>query len=119
MYEELVVGDRVGGGVRMAVGVTVDAGHTLMSLQAAAVFAGVEPLRTTSLSLFTGNGRLERELLHGLAHERGEIGRLPGRDQIGVNNHLPVLIERAGPFQLISHRLVTGGASPLHKAGAD
>src|SRR5450756_2051368 len=53
------------------------------------------------------HGKLKSELFHGLAHERGKIGRLPGRDQIGVNNHLPVLIERAGLFQFISHRLVT------------
>ena len=44
---------------------------------------------------------------------------MPGRDQIGVNNHLPVLIERAGLFQFISHRLVARGVSPLQKAGAD
>src|SRR5450756_1588088 len=68
---------------------------------------------------FAVNGKLKPDLFHGLAHERGEIGRLPGRDQIGVNNHLPVLIERAGLFQFISHRLVTGGASPLQKTGAD
>jgi hypothetical protein len=48
--------------------------------------------------LFAGNGKLKMELFHGLTHERGEIGRLPGRDQIGVNNHLPVLIESAGLF---------------------
>ena len=38
------VADRVGGGVRMAVGVTVEAGNALMGLQAAAVFGGVELL---------------------------------------------------------------------------
>jgi hypothetical protein len=69
-----------------------------MGLQAAAVFGGVELLLMTSLSFFAGNGKLKPELFHGLAHERGEIGRLPGRDQIGVNNHLPVLIERASLF---------------------
>jgi hypothetical protein len=35
------VADRVGRGVGMAVGVTVEAGNALMSLQAAAVFGGV------------------------------------------------------------------------------
>src|SRR5659263_52822 len=73
----------------------------------------------TSPSFFGGTGKLRTELFHDLAHESGQIGRLPGRDQIGVNNHLPVLIERAGLFQFISHRLVAGGASPLQKAGAD
>ncbi len=38
------IADRVGGGVRMAVGVTVEAGHALRGLQAAAVFDGVELL---------------------------------------------------------------------------
>src|ERR1019366_3950564 len=37
------------------------------------------------------------ELFHGLAHERREIGRFPGRNQIGVNNPLPVLIEPRRP----------------------
>ena len=49
-------------------------------------------IHMTSPSFFAGNGKLNPELFHGLAHERREIGRLPGRDQIGVNNHLPVLI---------------------------
>src|SRR5207245_1172968 len=38
------VADRVGGGVRMAVGMTVQAGNALMGLQAAAVFSRVELL---------------------------------------------------------------------------
>ena len=38
------VADRVGGGVRMAVGVAVEAGHALVGLEAAAVFGGVELL---------------------------------------------------------------------------
>jgi hypothetical protein len=74
--------------------VTVEAGNALMGLQAAAVFGGVELLLMTSLSFFAENGKLKPEPFHGLAHERGEIGRFPGRDQIGVNNHLPVLILR-------------------------
>ena len=44
---------------------------------------------------------------------------MPGRNQIGVNNHLPVFIERATLFQFISHRRVAGGVSPLQKTGAD
>ena len=52
----------------------------------------------TSPLFFAGNAKLKPELFHGLAHERGEICRFPGRDQIGVNNHLPVLIECAGLF---------------------
>jgi len=64
------VADRVGGGVRMAVGVTVEAGNALMGLQAAAVFGGVEPLLMTSPPFFAGNGKLKPELFHGLAHER-------------------------------------------------
>ena len=92
--------------------------HSLLGLEMA-VSRCVEPLHMTSLFFFAGNGKLQPELFHGLAHERGEIGRFPGRDQIGVNNHLPVLIERAGLFQFISHRPIAGGASPLQKTGAD
>jgi len=55
------------------------------------------------------------EQLHGLAHERGEIARLPGRHQIGVNNDFPVLVERAGLDQFISHRRITGGAPPRRR----
>jgi hypothetical protein len=65
-----------------------------------AVSRCVEPLHMTSLFFFAGNGKLQPELFHGLAHERGEIGRFSGRDQIGVNNHLPVLIERAWPLSV-------------------
>src|SRR5660397_128473 len=75
--------------------------------------------RTLAIHAVVPAMTLKPEMFHGLAHERGEIGRLPGRDQIGVNNHLPVLIECAGLFQFISHRLVAGGASPLQKTGAD
>ncbi len=46
---------------------------------------------------------LKPELFHDRAHERGKIGRLSGRDQIGVNNHLLIFIERAGLFQFTSH----------------
>jgi hypothetical protein len=60
-------------------------------------------LRIICVSLFfAGSGKLEPELFHGLAHERREISRLPGRDQIGVNDRLPVLIERTGFLQFIS-----------------
>ena len=38
------VADRVGGGIRVAVGVTVEAGDALAGLQAAAIIGGVELL---------------------------------------------------------------------------
>jgi hypothetical protein len=82
------------------------------------VFVDV-PFSLCQFSLFAGNRNLKPEQFHGLAHERGKIGRLPGRDQIGVNNHFPFLIERAGFFQFITHRTVAGGMSSLQKAGAD
>jgi hypothetical protein len=31
---------------------------------------------------------LQPELFHGFTHESGQIGRLPGGNQIAVNNHL-------------------------------
>jgi hypothetical protein len=42
---------------------------------------------------------LKLKLLYDLAHECREVVRLPGRDQIGVNNNFPILIQHAGPFQ--------------------
>ncbi len=48
-----------------------------------------------------------------------EIGRLPDRYQIGINDHFPVLIDRSGLFQFISDRPVAGGASSQQKSGAD
>jgi len=62
---------------------------------------------------------LPSQHFHGFAHECGEIGRLPGRDQIAVNHHLPVFIKCPGLFKFIRHRQRASGTAFLQQFGID
>jgi hypothetical protein len=59
------------------------------------------------------------EQLHGLAHEGGQIRRLPRSDEITVNHDFAVLVDSAGLTQLLGDRAVTSDPSSAQHSRTD